>query len=241
MRTFSVLSAAALTATALIPALGTAASATSCVPIGKNMPHALVTGTEPREDGTPAYLAADGVYAVVGTVTRVDTDESNGPTYGRTEVSVEVDAVFGTPPEPDGDLSTVTVTESDPGWMNGYPFERGTRYFIPLQYEGPGGLTNYSFVCDPIGIVQDPQPLIDAARAAGVVDVHEPGRGKPSPPQQQTLTEREESDPPAATPDDGFPLGPVAVGLAGLAVAGALMARWLRMAGYRHAHGAGPA
>ena len=243
MRIFSLLSAAALTAAALIPTVGTAASATSCVPVDRSMPLALVTGTEPRENGTPTYLATDTVYAVVGTVRAVDTDESSGPTYGQTEVSVEVDAVFGSPPVPGADLSTVTVTEHDPGWMNGYPFDRGTRYFIPLQYDGPGGMTNFSFVCDPIAIVADPQPLIDAARAAGVVDVHEPGDDKPAP-ALQTLTDGGESEAPAATPNgdgNGLPLGPVAVGFAGLAVAGALLARWSRPGGYRHDHGVGPA
>jgi hypothetical protein len=238
MRTFSILSAAALTAAALGPALGTAASATSCVPIGKNTPHAWVTGTEPQEDGSPTYLAADGVYAVVGTVTAVDTDASNQ--YGVTEVSVDVDAVFGTPPDPDADLSTVTVTESDPGLMNGYLFERGTRYFIPLQYEGPGGLTNYSFVCDPIAPVEEPQPLVDAARVAGVVDVHEPGKDKLAS-SQQTGTEQEGSAAVPSGDSNGFPLGPVALGLVGMMVAGALPVWWLRTARYRHAHGAGPA
>jgi hypothetical protein len=159
MRTFSILSAAALTAAALVPALGTAASATSCVPIGENMPHALVTGTESRDDGTPTYLAADGVYAVVGTVTAVDTDASNQ--HGLTEVSVDVDAVFGMPSSA-----------------------------------------------------------------------------------EQTRTEQPESEAPAAVMSgdgNGFPLGPVVVGLVGVVVAGTLLARWLRTARYRHAHGVGPA
>jgi hypothetical protein len=153
-------------------------------------------------------------------------------------VEVRVDALFGSVPQT-ADHSRIVVDESDPGLMNGYGFLPGTRYFIPLLHEGPAGMTNYSFVCDPIGRVNDAQRLVTAARKAGVVDVVVP-EGTPRAVPVADAGQLVRTVAPSPAVSSAEPVGTVLTGLlAGVCfVAGGL---WLRRSRYGRAHGAGPA
>lgn len=237
MRISSTLAAAAVAAAVLIPGSGSPAAATSCAPPTGMSPRALVTGAPLWNDGNgPTYLSDPDRFAVVGTVVGVSTDAEDK--YGRTEVEVRVDALFGSAP-PTSDPSRIVVTESDPGLMNGYGFKKGTRYFIPLLHEGPDGMTNYSFVCDPIGRVGGAQRLVTAARKSGVVDVVVPGRTPRAVPVADD-GELAQTVAPSPAGSSAEPVGTVLTGLLAGAcfVAGGL---WLRRSRYGREHGAGPA
>src|SRR5690606_21087660 len=88
-------------------------------------------------------------FAIVGTVTGIDTVGEGLPDYGATTVRLDVAAVLGGGPS----TPQFDVSSPDPGWMGGYPYEVGLTYFIPVQAVGPGGEPNHSFLCDPISEV----------------------------------------------------------------------------------------
>ena len=77
----------------------------------------------------------------------VTTDEVSGSaTYGATEVVFDVVNAY----KLDSIGEQFVVRQADPGWMNGYFFEVGLTYFVPLMARGPQGQPNWSFLCDPI-------------------------------------------------------------------------------------------
>jgi hypothetical protein len=130
------------------------AAALSCASDPGATPEAIAGGTFRFADGSAFLDSYD--FAVVGTVVAVRTDERQGsPTYGHTEVDLEVDGVLGVPVAP----ARMTLEAGDPGWMVGYPFERGRSYFVPVLAEGPEGQVNWTFLCDPISEVGDPEAL----------------------------------------------------------------------------------
>jgi hypothetical protein len=92
--------------------------------------------------------------------------------YGQTEVTVDVTGSYG-PPVSD----PAVVLQDDPGWLNGFPFEVGTHYFIPYVATTDG---LYSHLCDPISVVAESEVehLIVVAEAHGwgeVVPSHRDG------------------------------------------------------------------
>ncbi len=85
-------------------------------------------------------------FAVLGTVTAIETPGEHDAGYPTTMVTFDVVAVLGHQEAP----GTLELSSPDPGWLAGYPFKEGTAYFVPVQAEGPNGEPNYTFVCDPI-------------------------------------------------------------------------------------------
>jgi hypothetical protein len=137
--------------------------------------------------------------ALVGKVLSVITDEEDeSVTYGRTEIEVEVEVLLGSQEA----SHTFSLTASDPGWLNGYPYVVGTSYFIPISNRGPNGEPNYTFLCDPITEVADPTivtaRLIEVSEAIGLpyalpsVKEVPPPRTPPTddPPQAEALSPR---------------------------------------------------
>lgn len=138
-----IMTAGAVVVLVAVPA--GAVRATSCAPAPDGSARAIVTGTEVLWGDHGFFDLYD--YAITGTVIEVVTDEdAESDTYGATEVHVDVINGFGV--EQIGE--SVVVHQSDPGWMNGFAFDRGATYFIPLVHAGPNGERDYSFVCDPI-------------------------------------------------------------------------------------------
>lgn len=92
--------------------------------------------------------------AVVATVSAIRTNEAQG---GATRTTVDVHSAFNV-----AELErTIDVSSDDPGWMNGYAFQHGATYFIPLDHPGPQGQPHYSFVCDPIIELPGPDAAAD--------------------------------------------------------------------------------
>jgi hypothetical protein len=161
------------------------AGALSCAPDEAATPEAIAGGTYRASDGSTFLDSYD--FAVVGTVVAIRTDEREGsPTYGSTEIDLDVDGVFGVPVAP----ARMTLEAGDPGWMVGYPFEPGRSYFVPVLAEGPEGQVNWTFLCDPISEVTDPEAL--SAELAGLAggaglaygtpaEPGDPGPSSPSP------------------------------------------------------------
>lgn len=227
------------------------AAATSCAMQPAMTAHALVTGTEPREPGAPAFLADVQRYGLIGTVVDVRTDTAPA-TYGRTEVDFRVDAVLGDAAD-QTDLGTITVHQSDPGWMNGYPFESGRRYLVPVTRAASDWLpAGSSLVCDPIRPVRDAAHatrLIGAAEASGVVPVTVPGDAQQSDhddavgnPEAPAATISTDGEGPGSTEGGDVTGMVIGVGTAGAAgVVAVLLARRWRRGGYGHRHVPGPA
>ena len=129
---------------------GSTASATSCATPEDGSAQSIVTGVEKLWGEQDFFERYD--FAISGTVVSIDTDETPGSeTYGDTEVEVAVINAFGV----DDIGETLVVSEDDPGWINGYEFQVGSTYFIPLLAEGPQGTPNYSFLCDPISRISE--------------------------------------------------------------------------------------
>ncbi len=120
------------------------AAALSCAEHPNGRPEAILRGTEKLAGEQSFTEAYDG--AIVGKVIGIETNEVEGSeTYGRTVTGFAVDAAFWNLTG-----AAVLVTSDDPGWLAGYPFEIGNRYFVPLVLLGPLGQPMYSMVCDPI-------------------------------------------------------------------------------------------
>lgn len=130
---------------ALVLAPAPAALATSCATDPLATPAALTAGTHP-DRGKDFFDQYD--YALIGTV----TDKATGSRGGRTTVTFDVAGVLGR------DLAdpVIDVMLTDDGQLNGYRFEPGRAYFVPLVDRNANGLTNFSFLCDPIAPVTDP-------------------------------------------------------------------------------------
>lgn len=208
MKAVMSLSLSILLAAGLLGVAGPA-SATSCAMDPSATPEAILAGKPMQFSGRPLFQDYD--LAVLGTVVAIDTvDDDRSRIYGRTWTTFAVDALFGTSSTP----AQLTLTSSDPGWMNGYGFQLGQSYFVPFQEVGPDGSTNYSFLCDPITPVQNP-PLgewIGLAEETGI-PVALPGPG---------------DEPPVS---DGLPVGPaLAVVSAVAALAGTALVRKRRPA-----------
>jgi hypothetical protein len=151
------------------------AAATSCAMATDASPQAIVTGTEQLWNGERFFDLYD--LAVTGLVVEIVTDETAGsPTYGATEVHLDVINAFGV----DHVARELVVATPDPGWMTGYAFQLGQVYFIPLRLVGPAGEPNHSMVCDPITQLR----LEDAERLPAMADsvaVATPTDAAPSP------------------------------------------------------------
>ena len=115
------------------------AGATSCVALEGVTPENLLAGKTAHSG--PLFEQYD--LAVVGTVTAIRTNEAQG---GATRTTIDVHTGFNVAQLP----PTIDISSDDPGWMNGYGFQHGTTYFIPVEHPGPNGQPYYSFVCDPI-------------------------------------------------------------------------------------------
>ena len=159
------------------------AHALSCVAHPDGSPQAIAAGTEQLAGGGAFFDSYD--FALIGTVTAVRTDEREGsPTYGATEIDVAVDGVLGVASAP----ASITLSAGDPGWMVGYPFELGAAYFVPVDAISPEGHSNWTFACDPISEVADPDAtvaelaaLVDGpGYALGLPSLPAPGDGPPA-------------------------------------------------------------
>lgn len=148
-------------------------------------PQAIVTGTEQLWNGERFFDLYD--LAVTGIVVEIVTDETAGsPTYGATEVHLDVINAFGV----DRVARQLVVSTPDPGWMTGYAFQLGQAYFIPLRLVGPAGEPNHSMVCDPITQLR----LEDAERLPAMADsvaVATPANAAPSPTTTTTVPGQE--------------------------------------------------
>jgi hypothetical protein len=120
------------------------ASALSCVEHPDVTPEAILAGTE--------TLAIDGGFfdhwdgAVLGTVVAIDTNLAQGPEYGATTIDLGVELLIGADRAPE----TMRLTASDPGWMAGYPFQEGRRYFVPILPTSTDREPASTMLCDPI-------------------------------------------------------------------------------------------
>lgn len=152
-RTCLTLTATVACAVAGLATGGRAAGALSCAPHPNGSPHGIASGTEVLAGPGRFFERFD--FAVVGTVTRIETVETPGPDHGVTTVAVDVTAVLGR----DKATAIIELTTPDPGWLAGYPFGEGTDYFVPVQTEGPEGQPNYTFACDPIAEAPAAAPL----------------------------------------------------------------------------------
>ena len=129
------------------------AGATSCVGLEGVTAADLVAG-EPLHR-TQLFEQYD--FAIAGTVTAIRSDAS-----GATRTTVDVHSGFNVEQLP----PTLDVSSDDAGAMNGYPFQHGTTYFIPVQHPGPQGQPHYSFVCDPIFELPGPDAAADLEAVA---------------------------------------------------------------------------
>jgi hypothetical protein len=159
-------------------------------------------------------------FAVAGTVTAIRTDEVSGSaTYGATDVIVDVIAGYGT----QNITSSITISQSDPGWLAGYFFEVDKTYFIPVVAVGPNEERDYSHLCDPISEItaadaaELPAIAIDGISIAYPSAQTEPTTSASTPQPTSTITPPEldpepsspERDPGAGPPIDAKPdLGP---------------------------------
>lgn len=147
--------------TAVVLAAAAPSHALSCAPHPDGTPESIASGTEVLASGQPFLEQYD--YAVIGTVTGIRTDEREGsPTYGATEIDVEVTGLLGTEVAP----AATTLRAMDPGWMAGYPFELGVAYVIPVVARSEDGVVNFTHGCDPVTIVDDP---VAEAAALGAI------------------------------------------------------------------------
>lgn len=193
-------------------AVSTPAGATSCIaPAG---PKATITGNDDRSMGGKFFDMYDGV--VLGEVASVDANPRMAP--GGTKIHVDVYGAIGTSTVG----QTIVISADDDGAMNGFPFQAGTWYFIPVQDKGPQGQVNYSFVCDPIAQIKGEaaaDKLLDLARRNGQDVALAGGSSQPTEPS---------AAPAAAATGDSWPVVPVAVGVAvaaGLGIAAAVVLR----------------
>ena len=129
------------------------ASATSCVGTDRT-PSELVAGAPPYRQGDGTLWELFDL-AITGTVTEIRTEAS------ATEVRFQVINAMGVSTVP----AELIVSESDPGHLNGYGFQVGRTYFVPLVSPGPNGEPYWSFVCDPISEIppEDADRLLSAA------------------------------------------------------------------------------
>jgi hypothetical protein len=166
-------------------------AALTCAEHPDGSPEAIASGTE-RLSSEDRFLDHFD-YAVIGTVTEIRTVEAGQPDYGATTITVSVEGLLGQSPAPD----QIEINSPDPGWMSGYPYRRGTTYFIPVQTEGPDGQPNYSFLCDPISEVQQgvTGELSQLAAQSGIT-FSTPDAVPPTPPKEPAEEE-------AAASDDG--------------------------------------
>lgn len=146
------------------------AAATSC--IAPAAPMETVKGKGDLAMGGKFFEQYDAV--VLGEITTIKTQARPMPA-GATKIGVEVYGAIGT----SAIGKKMVLTADDEGAMNGFPFQRGAFYFVPIKDTGPQGQVNYTFVCDPIGELAGPgeaDELLAAARSNGQT-VALPGNG----------------------------------------------------------------
>lgn len=183
MRRHLLIGAVAATA-ALVPA-GSAA-ALSCAAHPDGAPASIVAGTEKLATGKPFFEQYD--LAIIGVPVGPSAATVSAPAtslpYRAT--TFRVDAAFGVSEV----TSTIVVTSGFPLLPPGSPqiaggsftFDPDTTWFVPLKRQGPDGLRNHSFVCDPISAIDRAEipGLIAGARDGLPVAV--PGDAPPKPP-----------------------------------------------------------
>lgn len=151
------------------------AGATSCAGPGAP-PRSLVAG-EPAYDGAEGTLWSAYDLAITGMVLEIRTDEErDSAAYGATEIIFEVINAIDVASITD----EVTVSARDPGWVNGYRFEVGRTYFVPLKSPGSEGQEYWSFVCDPISEISASEASALLAEVAEGIPTAVPG-GEPDP------------------------------------------------------------
>lgn len=119
--------------------------------------------SSPRAISSGAYLEFFDhfEFAVIGTVTEIETIRDGGPDDGSTIVSVDVAAVIGE------DTAPTTIQVNSPGprsMMLGYEFHSDTTYFIPIRPEVSQDEPRITGPCDPIvtidaGAIAELRPL----------------------------------------------------------------------------------
>lgn len=132
---------------------GPPAAALTCAEHPDGSPRAIAAGTESLATADRFFDRYD--FAVLGTVTHIDTVGEGGPDHGATAVTLEAAAVLGLRTAP----ARLSLSSPDPGWLAGHPYEAGNGYFIPVRARGPDGEANYTFLCDPITEVDDVSAL----------------------------------------------------------------------------------
>lgn len=178
------------------------ASATSCVGTDRT-PSELVAGAPPhRQGGGTLWELFD--LAITGTVTEIRTEA------GVTEVRFEVINAMGVSTVP----AELIVSESDPGHLNGYGFQIGRTYFVPLVSPGPNGEPYWSFVCDPISEITPedadrlPSAAIEGVATAVPSDVE---TSPPTDPDTENAPDNEQENPATRTEPAADAAIPVAV------------------------------
>lgn len=201
------LAGAALSILAVVVSGTSSVGATTCAVHPAASPAAIASGTERLSNERKFFDHYD--FAVIGTVSEIDTVRPGEPDDGAITVTVEVAAVLGDDAAP----PTIDVSSPDAGGMWGYPYKMGVAYFIPIQTEGPDGRPNHSFLCDPIARIgtETADELRPLASNAGI----------PFSTPDQTPTGDSESDESAAedpTSDPGLSGGDVALAAAAVLV-----------------------
>lgn len=150
---------------------GNPAMALSCAEHPEGSPTAIVQGRDDLASGNPFFEHYD--FAITGTVGEITTNnDGESDNYGFTQLEVAVINGYGIDSVPD----VVTVSEPDPGWLQGYEFTSGDTYFIPIFItDGPDGEQNNSNGCDPITqlTVADAEQLALQAAADVIVSTPE--------------------------------------------------------------------
>lgn len=150
--------AVALVVAATFLAGSTPASALSCAAPPADAPQIAAVNGEVF--GAPFFDEYD--FAVVATVTGIETDETPGSdTYGDTTIEADVALVLG-----DAEATeTIQLSADDPGWMAGYAFRVGRSYFVPVDAVSPSGQVNHTFLCTPVTEVDDAEGTADRLAA----------------------------------------------------------------------------
>lgn len=169
----------------------------------------MVAGA-PLVEGDDATLWSAFDLVVTGTVVDIETNERrDSGAYGATVITFDVINAMGVASIDD----RVLISSSDPGWVNGYAFEVGSTYFVPLKSPGPAGQRYWSFLCDPISrITPSDAAELTTAVMTGVPTATPGGLDSPEPRVVEPVK------PPAV--EYGVPAGPIVIAVVVAGVAG---------------------
>lgn len=160
----------------------------------------MVAGA-PLVEGGDATLWSAFDLVVTGTVVDIETNERrDSGAYGATVITFDVINAMGVASIDD----RVLISSIDPGWVNGYAFEVGSTYFVPLKSPGPAGQRYWSFLCDPISrITPSDAAELTTAVMTGVPTATPGGLDSPEPRVVEPVK------PPAV--EYGVPAGPIVI------------------------------